>query len=435
MDASAWIVTVFLACFALEATVELGLSLLNLRHAAAHGARVPAPLAERIAPETARRSRAYTLARGRLGLLQQGLDAALTLALLFSGALPWLDAALQRAGLDGAHRFVAFLVALGALLGVAHLPFRLYGTFGIEKRFGFNRQTWRGWLLDRLKGLALSAVLGLPLLYGAYAFMAFTGHAWWLWLFAFLVAVQVVMVWLYPTLIAPWFNRFTPLPPGELRERVQALARQAGFRTRGIYVMDASRRSGHSNAYFSGFLRPRIVLFDTLLERAQADEALAVLAHEMGHYREHHVHKSLALSLAGSLLGLWVLSRLLAWPPLFAAFGFPAPSFHAALALALLGGGAFTWPLGPLGAWLSRRHEYAADAYAARLTGQPQALASALVRLNGENLANLAPHPWYSRFHYSHPTLLERLAALERYEPRGPAPAGAASTAPIASAS
>jgi STE24 endopeptidase len=432
MDATPWILAVFGACFALRIAVEWGLAVLNLRHAARHGARVPLPLQGRITPETARRSRDYTLVRGRFALLRGAVGAVLTLALLFSGLLPWLDAALGQAGLAGAHRFVAYLVALGALLGVAGLPFRLYGTFVIEARFGFNRTTLRTWLLDRLKGLALSAALGLPLLYGAYAFMAFSGRWWWLWLFAFLTAVQGVLVWLYPAVIAPLFNRFTPLPPGELRERVQALARQAGFRPRGLYVMDASRRSGHSNAYFSGFFRPRIVLFDTLLQRVEPDEALAVLAHEMGHYAERHVHKALALNLAGSLAGLYVLSVLIAWPPLFAAFGFAGPSTHAALALLLLGGGAFTFWLAPLAAAFSRRHEYAADAYATRLTQRPQALAGALVRLNDQNLSNLAPHPWYSRYHYSHPTLLERLAALERQsDPNDASGGGAAPLAPL----
>ncbi|HKI96831.1 MAG TPA: M48 family metallopeptidase [bacterium] len=414
MTVATWIVAVFLVCFGLEQLVEVGLALLNLRHAAAHGGRVPPALEGRVTPETARRSRAYTLVRGRFGLLEQGVDVLVVLAVLFSGLLPWLDGALRGLGLGGAHLFVAYVVVLGALLSVAGLPFRLYSTFGIEARFGFNRMTFAMWVWDRTKALALSAVLGLPLLYGVYGFMATTGRWWWLWVFAFLTAVQIVLQWLYPSVIAPLFNRFTPLPAGSLRERVLALAKRAGFRTRGLYVMDASRRSGHSNAYFAGFFRPRIVLFDTLLERVSEDEALAVLAHEIGHYRKRHVHQALLLNAVASLLLLWAASLLLPWEPLYAAFGFTGPSFHTALALLLLGGGAFTFWLRPLLAWFSRRNEYAADAYAARITGQPAAMASALLRLNEHNLSNLAPHPWYSRFHYSHPTLLERLAALER---------------------
>jgi STE24 endopeptidase len=177
--------------------------------------------------------------------------------------------------------------------------------------------------------------------------------------------------------------------------------------------MDASKRSAHSNAMFMGLLRPRIVLFDTLVERMTVDEAAAVLAHEVGHFKERHVQKRLLLGLAASLLGLWVLSLLAAWPPLFQAFGFAAPSWHAALALFALGGGAFTFFLAPLGSWLSRRHEYQADRFSVRLARAPGALGSALVKLNRENLSNLHPHPWYSRWHYTHPTLLERLAAIE----------------------
>ena len=406
------VVGVFLALFAAQLAVETSLSLLNLRHVGRAGAGVPPPLAGQVDAETARRSRDYTLARGRFGLLHELYAAALTLLLLFSGALPALDRVLAQRGLSGPHRFVAFLVALSAATSLAQLPFSLYGTFVLEARFGFNRTTLRLWLVDRLKGLALGAAIGLPLLYAGYGFFALTGRAWWLWLFAFLTAVQLAMVWLYPSFIAPLFNRFSPLPGGELRTRLEAMARQAGFRTRGLYVMDASRRSGHSNAYFTGLFRPRIVLFDTLVQRMTVDEAASVLAHEIGHYRAHHVHQRLLIGLAAQLAGLWILSLLVGWPPLFAAFGFADPSLHAALALASLCGGAFTFFLAPLESFLSRRHEFQADRYAVAIARAPGALRSALVKLNGENLSNLHPHPWYSAWHYSHPTLLERLAAI-----------------------
>ncbi len=410
------VVAAFLAFFLAQLAVEGGLALLNLRHAARAGAAVPPALRERVDDATALRSRDYTLARGRLGLLNFGYGALVTLALLFSGLLPALDAALARRGLAGAHRFVAFLVILSVLTSLAELPFSLYGTFVLEQRFGFNRTTLPLWLKDRLKGLALGAVLGLPLLYAMHGFFALTGRAWWLWLFAFMTAVQIGMVWLYPTVIAPLFNRFEPLPEGPLRERLESMAREAGFATRGLYLMDASRRSGHSNAYFTGFFRPRIVVFDTLVQEMTVDEAAAVLAHEIGHYQARHVHQRLLVGLAGQLLVLWVLSVLVRWPPLFAAFGFSAPSLQAALALASLGGGAFTFWLAPLSSWVSRRHEYQADRHAVDVARAPAALRSALVKLNGQNLTNLHPHPWYSAWNYSHPTLLERLSAIERYE-------------------
>jgi STE24 endopeptidase len=406
------VVAVFLGFFTVQLAVEAALLLLNLRQAArARG--VPAPLAGRVAPEVAEKSRAYTLANGRFAVVQMLLSAAVALAALFSGVLPWLDRALAGRGLGGAHLFAVYLIVLSIASGVLSVPLSLWHTFVLEARFGFNRTTPRLWVIDRLKGLALQALIGVPILYAVYGFMRFTGAFWWLWLFGFLVAVQVILLWAWPTLIAPLFNRFEPLAEGPLRSRLEALARDAGFRNRGLFVMDASRRSGHSNAYFTGLFRPRIVLFDTLVAHMSVDEAASVLAHEIGHYRKRHIHRRLALSLAGTLLVLWVLSRLVPWPTLYAAFGFGAPSLHAALTLTSLCGGAFLFWLAPISARLSRRHEYEADRYAVQLARAPSALASALVRLNGENLSNLHPHPWYSAWHYSHPVLVERLAAIE----------------------
>ena len=410
------VLAVFLAFFAAQLLVESGLALANLRHVERAGDAVPPPLAGLLDTEAARRSRVYTVARGRFGLVQAAWGAAVTLGLLFSGVLPGLDAWLAARGLAGAHRFVAFLTALAVATALIDLPFSLYGTFSLEQRFGFNRTTPALWLKDRAKGILLAAALGIPLLYATWGFFALTGRAWWLWLFAFLAAVQIALVWLYPTVIAPLFNRFTPLPDGALRERLEAMARAAGFATRGLYVMDASRRSGHSNAYFTGFFRPRIVLFDTLVEQMTVDETAAVLAHEIGHYQARHVHRRLALGLAVQLASLWVLSLLVRWPPLFAAFGFPAPTLEAAVALASLCGGAFTFFLAPLSSLVSRRHEYEADRRSVAIARAPAALRSALVKLNRENLSNLHPHPWYSAWHYSHPTLLERLAALDAEE-------------------
>jgi STE24 endopeptidase len=415
-----WVLASFVVFFLAQYGIETALLLVNLRHVARSGG-VPASLAGTFDEEAVARSRAYTLANGRFALVQGLFGAALTLAVLLSGILPWLDAVLARRGIDGAHRFVVFLVLLSAGGGLLALPFAAYRTFVLETRFGFNRTTPRLWAIDRLKSLALEAVIGIPLLYAIYAFMRFTGPHWWLWTFAFLVAVQLFMLWLYPTVIAPLFNRFAPLPQGPLRERLVALARAAGFEHRGLYVMDASRRSGHSNAYFTGIFRPRIVLFDTLVEGMTVDEAASVLAHEIGHYRAHHVHRRLAVSSAVLLATLLVLSWLVPWPPLHAAFGFGEPTLHGAVALLSLGGAAFVFWVQPLASFLSRRHEYEADRYSVRLARAPQALKHALVRLNRENLSNLHPHPWYSAWHYSHPTLVERLAAIDREAGAAPA--------------
>jgi STE24 endopeptidase len=412
MSASA-VVALFLALFALQYALETALLALNLRHVA-RSRGVPAPLAGRVTEETAERSRAYTLARGRFALVTGAIGAALTLVLLLSGLLPALDRALAAAGLAGAHRFVAFLVALSLGVALAGLPASLWSTFVLEARFGFNRTTPRLWLADHAKGLAVQAALGLPLLYAVHAFFERTGRLWWIWLFGFLAAVQVVLTWLYPAVIAPLFNRFAPLEEGPLRARLVALAEEAGFAHRGLFVVDASRRSAHSNAYLTGLFRPRIVLYDTLVASMSADEAASVLAHEIGHFTARHVHRRVAVSLAASLVALLVLSRLLEWPTLYRAFGFDAPSLHAALALLSLGGGAFVFWIAPLAAAWSRRHELEADRFAVRLARAPAALKTALVRLNGENLSNLSPHPWYAAWHYGHPPLLERLAAVDR---------------------
>jgi STE24 endopeptidase len=407
------VLAAFLGCLVLQYGVETALLLVNLRHVR-RSRGVPPALAGRVDGPTAERARAYTLANGRFALVQGAAGATLTLAVLLSGVLPALERALAAGRIDGAHRFVAFLAVLAAGGAIASLPFAAWRTFVLEARFGFNRTTAREWLLDRVKGLAIEAVLGVPLLYASHAFMRFAGPRWWIWLFAFLAAVQLLLLWLYPTVIAPLFNRFAPLPAGPLRDRLVELAEAAGFAHRGLFVMDASRRSGHSNAYFTGIFRPRIVLFDTLVEGMGVDEAASVLAHEIGHYRARHVHRRLAISLASLLLALLALSWLVPWPPLHAAFGFDAPTLHGAVAILSLGGGAFVFWLQPLASRLSRRHEYEADRYAVGLARAPEALKAALLRLERENLSNLHPHPWYSAWHHGHPTLVERLAAIDR---------------------
>jgi STE24 endopeptidase len=343
-----------------------------------------------------------------------GWDTAVSLALLLSGFLPGLEARLSGMGLTGAPGFVAFLLSLATVTSLAGLPLSLYSTFVVEQRFGFNRTTWRTWLADRAKGAALGLALGVPVLWGTWVFMTSTGSAWWLWTWAFLVAVQLLLLWAYPALLAPIFYRFSPLPAGDLRDRLEALARDTAFRTRGIFVMDASRRSSHSNAYFAGVVRPRIVLFDNLLSTMTVDEAAAILAHEIGHFQLRHVWKRMGAGALSSLAGLWILSLLVRWPPFFAAFGFDRPSWGAALAILSLASAAFTFFLAPVSSWASRRKEHAADRYAVLHAQAPGALRSALVKLTGENLSNLHPHPWYSAWHHGHPTILERIARIDR---------------------
>lgn len=407
------VVCLFLCFFAAQLLIEISLNLINLRYGRRFQDQVPLALEGQVDKEIVVRSLSYTQARGRLDIVNTLYDATIVLALLFSGILPAIEGTLISNRVDGAYLFVIFLVAFSLITALLHLPFSLYGTFVLEQRYGFNRTTFALWIKDLFKSLLISTLIGIPLLYSAYGFFSFFGSGWWFWLFLFLLVIQIGMVWLFPIVIAPLFNKFEPLPAGPLRERLEKLAKESKFNTRGLYVMDASRRSGHSNAYFSGFFRPRIVLFDTLIQKMNIDETSAVLAHEIGHYRARHVYKRLVFSVVVQLLTLWLLSKLVAWPPLFSAFGFSHPSFYAALALVSLCGGAFTFFFAPISSLVSRRHEYQADKFAIQVTDQPEAMKSALIKLNQENLSNLYPHPWYSAWNYSHPTLLERLSAID----------------------
>jgi STE24 endopeptidase len=363
------------------------------------------------------RSQRYASARGRLTLWANGAEAAVALGLLLAGGLGGLQRlwyqALPAPGLvELAGILLVFSVSL--IFAVAALPFSLYGQFVVEARFGFNRMTARTFVLDRLKGLALSVVLGAPLLYLLFRLVR-ASPRWWLWAFLAASALQLLLAVLYPRVIAPLFNRFTPLPEGEVREQVEGLARRLGFRVRAISLMDGSRRSAHGNAYFAGLGRARrIVLFDTLLASLSPAQVAAVLAHEIGHQKKLHVPLRLAGLLLASLVGFWILGRALGFEPLFRAFGLSggAGAAPAAVALLMFYAGPLALPLRPLASWLSRRQEHAADRYAYFEAGCGESFAEALLALARSNLANPTPHPWASFYFASHPTVLERVRAL-----------------------
>ncbi len=392
---------------------ELGLSLMNRRHVLAHADAVPAPFRDSVDAATYAKSVHYTLAKSRLGLLEDAYDTVLLTMVLFSGVLPAMFKTFTGWLGISAWATAAFLVGVGVALALAGLPFQWYADFHLEQRFGFNTTTTRTWWGDRLKGFLLALALGYPLLVLALKFVEWTGAAWWLWAWAALVAFQLVLSVLAPVLILPLFNRFTPLPDGSLRSRLLALAKATGFRARNIEVMDGSKRSRHSNAFFTGVGRFRkIVLFDTLIAELTEPEVTAVLAHEIGHFKLKHVTKLLVVSAAGSLVGLWCVSRLAQAVEFYRAFGFDPGNLAPALLLFGLLAGTLTFWLSPAIHGLSRRHEYTADAFAAEATRDPGALIAALRKLNQSNLSNLTPHPLYSGFYYSHPTLLERERAF-----------------------
>jgi STE24 endopeptidase len=413
------IVAVFLALFALEFVVEFGLNELNLRYVGANWAekKLPDFFQRNMSAEEYEKSVQYTLTKGQFQRWAEIYGRLVTLIVLFGGLLPFMD----RFSKDLASRFFSITHAQGLIFcfgvalvfSIASLPADLYSTFKLEARFGFNKTTWKLYSTDKLKGLVLGILIGLPFLFVVLWLMEATGSYWWIWTFFFVSGFQLLMVIVYPTLIAPLFNKFEPLPEGELRDRIMRLAEQVGFKTNGIFSMDGSKRSAHSNAYFTGIGKTkRIVLFDTLIAQMTLDQAVAVLAHEMGHYKMKHIRRMLVVQTVFLLFGLYILSFLLNYRPLFAAFGLDNPSNPAALVLFSLLSGPFTFYLGPLINRLSRKHEYEADRFAIQTLRNRRPMEEALINLTVKNLSNLTPHPWYSAYHYSHPTPTERIGAI-----------------------
>ena len=398
---------------------EFWLTRLNERYVLAHASEVPPAFRDIIDEPTYRRSVDYTLAKSRFGNIADAFDTLLLIVVLFSGVLPrafdvWTGQFGASVG-----SMAAFLFAIGVALSIPGLPFDWHAQFKLEERFGFNTTTMKIWLLDRVKGLLLAALLGYPLLALVLKVIEWTGANWWLWAWGIMVMFQLLLMLIAPALIMPLFNKFTPLPDGGLRERLFALAKRTGFPTRSIDLMDGSKRSRHSNAFFTGFGRFRkIVLFDTLVAQLTEPELEAVLAHEIGHYKKRHVLKLLSVSITGSLVAFAAIAWLARQEWFYRAFGFEFHSNFSAAAIvpalllfALLSGALSFWLTPIINIW-SRRFEYEADAFARQTMGEPQSLIGALRKLNQKNLSNLMPHPLYSGFHYSHPALLERERAL-----------------------
>jgi STE24 endopeptidase len=413
MTSAGMVVAVVLLLVLARWAAQLWLEQLNRRHVLAHAGAVPEAFKGVVDEATYAKSVRYTLAKGRLEQVEATWDSVVLLAVLFSLVLPWgFREFAQRLG-TSAWAMGAFVLVTGVALSLPGLPLDWYDQFRLEERFGFNTTTPALWWVDRLKGLLLAIVLGYPLLVLVLKLVEWTGVWWWLWAWGALLAFQLLMLVLAPVLILPLFNKFTPLPEGSLRERLLGLAERTRFRARSIQVMDGSKRSRHSNAFFTGFGRFRkIVLFDTLLQQLAEPELEAVLAHEIGHYRKKHIPKMMLMSALGSLAGFWLISRLARQDWFYRSFGFGPGSIVPALLLFGLLAGVVTFWLAPVAHWWSRRYEYQADAFAAAVMNEPRSLIGALRKLNEKNLSNLTPHPLYSRFYYSHPTLYEREQAL-----------------------
>jgi STE24 endopeptidase len=412
---TAALVTALLASLA----VRFWLALRQARHVARHRGEVPAPFAGTVDLAAHHKAADYTLAKLRFGLISLAFGTAVVIGWTLLGGLDLLNATLRdwllaRSG-PLAYQ-VALLAAFVLISSLIDLPFEWISTFRIEERFGFNRMTPKLFAADFAKSLAVGALVGLPLAALVLWIMATAGPWWWLWAWVAWVGFNLLMLVIYPTVIAPWFNRFQPLADEALAARVRELMRRCGFAAKGLFVMDGSRRSAHANAYFTGLgAAKRVVFFDTLLARLTPGEVEAVLAHELGHFRHKHVLQRLVAIFAGSLAGLALLGWLAGQSGFYAGLGvqpnMAAPNDALALLLFALALPPFAFFASPVSAQFARRHEFQADAYAcAQADGR--ALASALLKLNQDNAATLTPDPLYVRFYYSHPPAGERLAAL-----------------------
>ena len=408
-----WFAGVALALILAKLAAELWLAALNRRHVLAHGDRVPDGFKDTVDETTYAKSVQYTLARSRFWQYSEIFSTVILIAVLFSGILPWGFKFFYQPDSEFFWKIAAFPLAVWIALWLPTMPWGWVNQFRLEEKFGFNTTTQKTWWLDRVKGLLLGFVLGYGLVMVVIVVVQMTGDYWWLWAWGTFMVIQLLMAVIGPLIILPLFNKFTPLPEGTLHERLKQLAERTQFRARRIQVMDASRRSRHSNAFFIGIGKFRkIVLYDTLIAQLSEPELEAVLAHEIGHYKKKHIPKMLITSAIGLFLAFYALAWLARQEWFYRGFGFEPGGIVPALVLFVLLADTITFWLSPvLHAW-SRRYEYQADAYAANVMNEPRSMIGALRKLSEKNLSNLTPHPLYSGFYYSHPTLLERERAL-----------------------
>lgn len=403
----------FLIALAAGTALKWWLARRQLDCVAEHRDTVPEAFEASISLGIHQRAADYTAARTRLGMIETGYAALLLLAWTLGGGIDLLHEAWSWSPLPPLLAGTGLLVSAFLLAGLLDIPFDAYRTFVIEERFGFNRTTGRLYALDTVKQGCLLLVLGTPVVLLVLWLMEHAGRLWWLYVWAVWMGFSLLLAWAYPALIAPWFNKFVALEDEALKSRIESLLARNGFATRGVYVMDGSRRTGHGNAYFTGLgANKRIVFFDTLLKQLDGDEIEAVLAHEIGHFKRRHITKRILLMAVVSLLGLAVLGWLIDAPWFYAGLGVSQASLPVALLLFLFVVPTFTVFVQPVLSALSRRHEYEADAFAAEQSDAGK-LIQALVKLYRENANTLTPDPLYSAFHDSHPPASLRVAHLE----------------------
>lgn len=406
--------TLFLLALALTTVLRFWLAFRQMGSVSRHREAVPAEFREAIPLDAHQKAADYTLARSRLGLLDLAVGTLFTLWLTLGGGLQWLsDACLSWFAAGSTGHGIAFIAVVAVLSSLLDMPFGLYRTFVIEERFGFNKMTWKLWLGDLVKTTLLSAAIGLPVISAVLWLMGRMGDLWWLYVWVFWLSFNLLVLLIYPSFIAPLFNKFSPLQDEALARRIEALLQRCGFRSSGLFVMDGSRRSSHGNAYFTGFgAAKRIVFFDTLISRLKPEEIEAVLAHELGHYKHHHLWQRIAMLAVISLGFLALLGYLIQQPWFFQGLGMREGGTAAALVLFSLIIPVFTFPFSPVMSQISRCHEFQADAYAVRQTHADD-LVTALVKLYRDNASTLTPDDLYSAFYDSHPPAAIRIAKLK----------------------
>lgn len=405
----------FIAMLLISTLMRLYLSQRQINYVANHRAKVPGSFADKISLEDHQKAADYTSAKVKFSRLPLFYEVALLLIWTLGGGLQWLNQNILTLDLDPVVTGIAVILVFTLISALLDLPFSIYSTFVLEEKFGFNRTTIKTFITDMIKGSLLGLVIGVPLLYVILWLMEQSGDQWWIYTWLVISGFSLFMMWIYPTWIAPIFNKFEPLEEGDTLNRITNLLERCGFNSNGIFVIDGSKRSSHGNAYFSGFGRnKRIVFFDTLLKMLSDDELEAVLAHELGHFKKKHIIKGMAISFGTTLLALAILAWLMKTPWFYTSLGVEQASTYMALLLFTLVMPAFTFVFQPLFSIFSRKNEFEADAFAAEQT-DAKYLIQALVGLYRENASTLTPDPIYSAFYDSHPPAPVRIAHLNAH--------------------
>ncbi|MGL1890309.1 MAG: M48 family metallopeptidase [Spirochaetaceae bacterium] len=404
---------IYISLLSLEFLTLYTLIILNIGSVLKNRDKVPDLFKDLITPDMYVKNVAYTIKKEHFSILNMIVSTLITLIILLSGVLGSVEQFFMGFFTNKTILGLSFIAGISVLQFIIDLPLSLYSTFVIEEEFGFNKMTLKSYITDTLKQTVLGIIIGGILLAALFFFMDKTGGNWWLWASIFFISFQLILFLIYPNFIAPIFNKFKPLEDGELKEALETMASSANFALNGIFVMDGSKRSGHSNAYFTGIGKSkRIVLYDTLVEQLTNSELCGVLAHEIGHWKKGHIRKRLLTTMLTVPVAFYILSLALNFDPLFLMFNLETGTYHGMLVLMLMISSSFTFFLTPISSYRSRKHEFEADDFAKEITGESDPLIQALLKLSKDNLSNLTPDKIYSSYHYSHPPVSERVNNL-----------------------